>query len=251
MKKAEKFSKIIKKYKYDRRTIKTPPNRIHLICQNHGILNLRNFRIKKIDVDIDLNYNDDFKETDKIIKSAIDKESNNGLILLHGIAGAGKTTYIRHLIGISKKRIIYAPPDFAEAISSPDLMGFMINYPDSVLIIEDAENVIQERSAGDKSAVSNILNLCDGLLSDCLNMTVICTFNTDVAKIDTALLRKGRLLAKYEFRELEKSKAQKLSNHLGFKSTIEKDMTLAEIYNQNDSFSNIKNGKIGFKLFGS
>jgi hypothetical protein len=53
--------------------------------------------------------------------------------------------------------------------------------------------------------------------------------------VDSALTRKGRLIAKYEFAELEVAKAQALSNKLGFTSNISSPMTLAAVYNQNET----------------
>jgi len=50
--------------------------------------------------------------------------------------------------------------------------------------------------------MANLLNLSDGLLSDCLHMQLISTFNTDIARLDKALLRKGRVIARYEFKPL-------------------------------------------------
>ena len=53
--------------------------------------------------------------------------------------------------------------------------------------------------------------------------------------VDSALMRKGRLIAKYEFGKLSVGKAQRLSDHLGFNRKIEHPMTVAEIANQNES----------------
>lgn len=52
--------------------------------------------------------------------------------------------------------------------------------------------------------------------------------------VDSALMRKGRLIAKYEFGKLNVDKSQQLSNHLGFKTTVKYPMTVAEITNQNE-----------------
>lgn len=80
-------------------------------------------------------------------------------------------------------------------------------------------------------------------------MQIICSFNTDISKVDSALLRKGRLIAQYEFAELEPQKAQNLSNKLGFKYKINQKMTLADIYNQDDKdYNSLPKSKfIGFK----
>ena len=83
----------------------------------------------------------------------------------------------------------------------------------------------------------------------CLNIQIICSFNTDISKVDSALMRKGRMIAKYEFKELEVNKAQALSNKLSFKTIISKPMTLTEIYNQEEMSFVEKNERvaIGFR----
>jgi SpoVK/Ycf46/Vps4 family AAA+-type ATPase len=66
----------------------------------------------------------------------------------------------------------------------------------SILIIEEAENIILDRTQDaflPKQAVSNLLNLSDGLLGDAMHQQIICTFNCDVQGIDPALLRERRL----------------------------------------------------------
>ena len=127
-------------------------------------------------------------------------------------------------------------------------MSILIQNPNSVLIIEDAENILMNREDTGNSVVSILLNLADGLLSDCLNLQIICTFNTSISNIDEALLRKGRLIAKYEFGKISAEKAQQLSANLGFQTVITEPMTLAEIYNQSEKqFHNPKEKrKIGF-----
>ena len=86
-------------------------------------------------------------------------------------------------------------------------------------------------------------------MSDCLNIQIICSFNTDVSKIDKALLRKGRLIGKYDFQELETEKANQLSKKLGFESNYDSPVSLSEIYNQDEkNFNQEKERKkIGFQ----
>jgi ATP-dependent 26S proteasome regulatory subunit len=112
----------------------------------------------------------------------------------------------------------------------------MADYPNSILIIEDAEEAIKSRKQGG-ATVDKLLNLSDGIISDFLGTQIICTFNNDITMIDEALLRKGRLILKHEFKRLSAEQAQKLSDKLGFKSTITKDMTVSEVYNQEEVHS--------------
>lgn len=195
------------------------------------------------------NYNDEFVDIHNIILQRLSKKNDKGLVLLHGKPGTGKTSYIRYLLSKLKKKVIFLPPSMASSVANPDLMKVLIKNPNSILIIEDAENVIIDREQNEYSPVSSLLNISDGLLSDCLNIQIICSFNVDISKVDSALLRKGRLIAKYEFKELETKKAQLLSNKLGFKTEINAPMTLSAIYNQDDrDFDGKKGAKsIGFR----
>jgi hypothetical protein len=78
------------------------------------------------------------------------------------------------------------------------------------------------------------LNISDGLLADFLNIQLICTFNNALTLVDEALMRKGRLIAKYEFGKLTVDQSQRLSDHLGFDKTVTRPMTIAEIANQHE-----------------
>lgn len=137
---------------------------------------------------------------------------------------------------IKNKKLIYVPPDMAKEISKPHFLPFLLQYPNSILIIEDAENIIRDRNELEfdaSQAVANLLNLSDGLLGDATHMQIIATFNCDLSKIDKALLRKGRLIAHYEFGTIDIDDAKNLSSKLGFGiEHITAPMTLADIYNQ-------------------
>ena len=121
----------------------------------------------------------------------------------------------------------------------------LLNCPNSILLIEDGENILSKRNGNSNQAISNLLNLSDGLLSDCANIQIVATFNTNIANIDEALLRKGRLIARYEFKELELDVAQQLGKSLNVEIT--EPCTLAEIYNKKDQTFNVNQNPIGFK----
>ncbi len=210
------------------------PREMNLIIRTSGGYELKSLEIKRTKLDLDLFYEDDFSETDGLIRKRLGRKKDKGIVLLHGLPGTGKTTYLRYLIGRIKKKILFISPAVAAGLLNPDFIQLLIENPDSVLIIEDAENIIMDRKLDAGSAVSNLLNISDGLLADCLNVQLICTFNSPLAMIDSALLRKGRLIAKYEFGALSIAKSQKLSDHLGFKTTISCPMTIADIAGQNE-----------------
>lgn len=189
-------------------------------------------KVDVYDIEVDRHYNDDFAQVDKEINKAIE-DKQSGLILLHGQPGTGKTSYIKHLIGKhAHNKFIFIPNDFVDELLKPAFITFMIRQRNAVLVIEDAEKIIMSRNQGDKnSVVSTILQLTDGLFSDYLSIKVICTFNTDISKVDKALFRKGRMIAFYEFSALSLEKTKHLLN--GKATKVSKGLTLAEIYNFN------------------
>ena len=69
----------------------------------------RRFNIKKQDIDISTNYNDDFAEVDNTVQGFLNTNKSNGLVLLHGKYGTGKTSYIRNLMNTVNKRFIFLP----------------------------------------------------------------------------------------------------------------------------------------------
>ena len=221
----------------------------HMIVKGYRDLELQHFEMKDYDVDIENNYNEDFKNINRIIINTLNEKQKNGIILLHGNYGSGKTYYIRYLINTIKRKFIYLPLNMVDCISAPEFIPFISKFRDCVLVLEDCENLLTHRDDGNHNAnaLSNLLNLGDGLLSDAFSINIICSFNSSLKKIDDALLRKGRLIARYEFKELEIPKAQTLADKLEKNIIVEKPMTLTDIYNaESMKFENKKANKIGF-----
>lgn len=215
-------------------------------------LDVEEFEIRKQTISIEDNYNADFMDVNNSISNFLQEDNSNGLVMLHGKQGTGKTTYIRHLVNTINKKFIYMPEYMLNEISNPRFIPFMKDYKNSILIIEDCEDLLKSRDISKEStnALANLLNLGDGLLSDALFVKIICTFNTDLKNIDKAILRKGRLRARYEFGELSVDKVEKLLKKLEISDMPPAPMTLAEIYNLSDGdFSkNGDSGKIGFRM---
>lgn len=241
----DKMTSFVNEYKERQRR---QPLEINLIVQTREGMELKAMEINRTKLDIGLFYEDDFRETDEIIRKRLNRKKDKGIVLLHGLPGTGKTTYLRYLVGKIRKRVLFLSPAVAGNLMNPEFIELLIDNPDSVLVIEDAENIIMDRKYNSGSAVSNLLNISDGLLADFLNVQIICTFNSSVAFIDSALMRKGRLIAKYEFGKLSTEKAQHLSNHFGFSNTITEPKTIAEIANPNEKEQPISRTEvIGFR----
>lgn len=232
----------------DRQTEMKKRSNVHLLCSRDGMLGLQRFKIKlpQAEIDLKLNYGDEVVEKFDKITSYFHKNTN-GLILLSGDPGTGKSTFIKYLTTKTNRKVIYLSSGAAEHLTSPDFMSFIMRQRNSILLLEDAEKVLRSRDTQDNPAISNILNITDGILGDCLNTMVIATFNIDRDKIDSALVRKGRLILEHHFKPLSIEDSNRLLESIGSAKRAEKPMSLAEIYNQEDNFhEEKKKGKVGF-----
>ena len=260
-------------------------NNLFLVAQDMSGYKLNKWHIKEVtNFDISKQYNDDFPEANYTIKEFIENEGKSGLLMLHGPKGTGKTTYIRTLISnYPNKKFVFIPSSLIPMLGEPAFGNFLLSLQNSIIILEDCEGVIRSRkNTGASSAVSLLLNLGDGLMSDDLGIKFICTFNEEIGKIDDALMRKGRLACKYEFKDLAKdkvavllpevvnSKIESYKNDIANLSDSEEDtfkkgrledkiakleevlncefksMSLADIYNVEDASYLKEEKKIGF-----
>ena len=223
---------------------------IQLVKSDMGHLDTEEYDLYVPPTDLELNYGNEFNKIHEVIVKRLNSNNDKGIILLHGDPGTGKTSYIKHLTTLVKdKDILFIPPSMAEMLSEPTIIPFLMDHKNSILIIEDAERVISDREGnGSPAGVSNILNLTDGILGDCLNIQVIATFNMKREKIDQALLRKGRLIAEHKFEKLSVEETNKLLKHLEKDKIVEEGMVLADIYNIDTEVykTSNKGNKIGF-----
>jgi hypothetical protein len=225
-------------------------NKFYMINKQDYGFGLFDFDIKKTDVNnIGDNYNDDLVKITPEIKRFLNEKNTSGIILFHGVPGGGKTSYIRSLISECEARFIYVPNNLFTYISNPEFIAFISRYPNSVIILEDCEELLKPREQNQSgTGISNLLNLGDGLLGDALKLKIICTFNSSLAKVDEALLRKGRLVYRYEFGPLVPEKVNGLLEKLELEKRVSEPLTLAEVFNlshnNNNSFE--KHKTIGF-----
>lgn len=194
---------------------------------------IRTHIIKPYRIDFETMYNDDFMEVHHRVKNSLTNE-NKGIILFHGIAGSGKTNYIKWLTSqIPNKKFIFVPTTMIGKLTDPSFIGLLMENNNSVLVLEDCENYIAERTTfnSNTDVVSSILNIADGILSDVLECQLIGTFNSDISKIDPALLRKGRLIAEYKFKELSVEKCNKYLESNDKNIKVNRPYSLAELTN--------------------
>ena len=193
----------------------------------------------KVNVDVNKTYNDDLPLL--AIDDFINKE-NTGLCLFYGEPGTGKSYFIKYLIQSYNKDFIILNSDVLYDSTSNSLIIEFITNKNAIYIIEDCEKLLVARDNEHNPIISAFLNMTDGILAEVISCKFICTFNTDLTNIDKALLRKGRLKLKYEFKKLNKDKVSIIAPEL------HEDMSVADLFNykKENDYSKKKRQKIGF-----
>ncbi len=187
---------------------------------------------------LDLYYGEDFPAWhDQFVDTIVGKKS--GLSLIEGSPGTGKTTYLRLLMAKLKDthRFYYLPPSSLGCLVQTELVDFWVEENERhgrkkrfVIILEDCEAALMTRANDNRSQVSAILNITDGMFADFLRTHVICTINCPSSRLDPALLRPGRLVAHRHFGRLPSTQAGKLAVYLEKKLPPAEDYSLAEIF---------------------
>jgi len=241
----EFVEEFIEKYIHEFSFVTHEDSKFYMIASGRSGLYTREAHFDPVEIvndDFSLYYGDKFPR--KKIEGFFDSKKGN-LMILHGPPGCGKSSLLKYLSSITDKKVIFIPPTMLSVLSQPDFCDFMMKQQNSILILEDAEMILSsERNA----ATNTLLNITDGLLADSYKVKIICTLNSDLKEIDEALMRKGRLYLEYKVNKLSKDDAQRLVDHLELNVAVKDEMSLAEIFNdeentQEDSF---KERSIGF-----
>lgn len=219
--------------------------------------NIKISDVIKTEENLYLHTNDDFKT---IHKKSIEflNSDESGLIIYRGIPGSGKTSYIKYLTTIlPDKQFLFVSADIMGDLGHPNFISFLTDNKNSVIILEDCEQLLVSRDNSLDSpyineGLINLLNMTDGILGSAFNFKFICTFNSkNISKLDNALLRKGRCKVNYEFKELSIDKIEKLIELEKIKDPWngkpKKKMSVTELYNTDDEdYQTEEHKKIGF-----
>lgn len=223
--------------KKDRR--KKPTN-IFVMVEQHGQLSLQELKFKCPPIkNPEVFYGKGFNETNNLIKKKLRTE--NGLFIFHGEPGTGKTTYIKHLAHKINRKFVFVPNSMIDSLINPSLISMLLSHQNLVLILEDAEKVVTSREKEDNFFAATLLNLTDGIIGTACDIAILVTFNTGLAELDKALLRKGRLRYKHHFDNLDIEESQILIDHLKKNHQATGPMSLADIFLLEDEVGDTEN----------
>lgn len=175
--------------------------------------------------------------------------SSASVLLLLGERGTGKSTFLRSMLYAAKVKEASMCCN-AETLASPGITPWISSQGRNALVIlEDADLLIDKRENGNKQ-MSAILNLTEGIVKNGLKL-VISTNLPSLDKVDSALLRPGRMFDVKKFHQLTVEQAQVVRTVKGMDEVNfgdKKTLTLAEALNYIDDtdMERRKQGGIGF-----
>ena len=182
-----------------------------------------------------LHYGDNFPAWDREFQQGLNEHC---ISILRGNPGTGKTSYLRHVMCslAATHRFYFVPVDNFDLLTSGRLTAFwkgeQEGHPGAikVLVLEDTETLLFERDRENRSPVSALLNITDGLITQLVKLHLICTLNCKTDDLDPAILRPGRLRFFKEFERIPRDRAARMADHYSLRLPEGTDFTLAELF---------------------
>jgi SpoVK/Ycf46/Vps4 family AAA+-type ATPase len=170
--------------------------------------------------------------------------SKESVMLLYGDPGTGKTSFIYNIITRTDKNICII--DNPDVLRSPKLIPYLSELNNTLVIIEDADNLLGKRKDGNVF-MKGLLNLTDGVIKNSCKF-IFSTNLTDINDVEEALLRPGRCYGYYYFRKLTRVQANDLRTHLGMEKIdyISTHVSVADVLNVVRTADKPTLNKLGF-----
>jgi hypothetical protein len=171
----------------------------------------------------------------------------HGLVVLSGPVGTGKSYLIRSILSeMTQRRAVVCTPATHFLEEAGLLTQVVANFQKSIVVLEDVGEVIAiDAATRYVDARSNLLNFAEGFLSLLTDAIIVVSFNYDVDKIDPAVLRPGRCLARIEVKDLPFEQANELVDF----DIPNRNYSLAEVYEMRRTGKPIKKettARVGF-----
>lgn len=190
------------------------------------------------------NYSDVVLDGYDFTVAEMNTDSPTGRItVLSGSPGTGKTYLVRSLLRESKDAtFVLISPHLVKELGDPEILPCLTALKENVtgpmvLILEDADQCLAPRQAGNMSTVQALLNLGDGILGSILDMRILATTNAKTGDFDEAVRRPGRLSRHLEVGLLDAKTANAVVERLladvrspGSVERFSSDTSLAEAY---------------------
>lgn len=138
--------------------------------------------------------------------------SSANVLLLKGLPGTGKTSFLRGLLYHSKQS---ATLTYHEKILEKD--EFFVDWlesDDMFMILEDADTLLLPRKEGN-NLMARFLNMGDGLMGFTNKKIIFSTNLPNLSDIDSALTRPGRCFDILEFRNLTRDESIVMCDKIG------------------------------------
>lgn len=188
------------------------------------------------------------KDISKFLKNY--KESTANILILLGEPGTGKTSFIKHFIYEYNMNPIMTH-DQQVIASDSFYINYLRNSSSDLLILEDADLLMQSREHSGNRIMSKLLNAADGLVST-VNKKIIMTANLENRmKIDSAIYRPGRCFEVVDFRRLTYDETIAIKPEYAGMISPNSTYTLAEIFNnavEKNKLEKTSHYKMGFAV---
>lgn len=238
--KEEKITEIIELIIQHTLVTDDTPSNLNTISLSGGKLDV----VPMIEMESDIKtkhfYNDDtFEDIKKMVNNI--NNNDNGISILYGRNGCGKTDLIYYLSKKTNRRCIFIPNNAVDiTINSPEFKDYINKFEKPLLIIDDCEYQTNTHVSHMNLFSSNILQLCDGVICD--DVQIILIFNVPKSQLDTNLIQSGSLMNLINFDKLKPKKATNLSSKLGYNKKFTEPTKLYNVYNNKVK---LKTEKIG------
>jgi len=164
-------------------------------------------------------------------------KSQSPILIMSGPPGTGKSTFIRHIINAIPKFEVFSVYD-EDIMKRDDLYtNFISNSKEALLVIEDADRLLERRIEDQNTTMSKILNVSDGIIDLTMKKIIFTTNIENTNDVDQALIRPGRCFDILEFRNLDHVEAEALSVKIGknLPERTKNGYPLAEIFNSKNT----------------